>query len=215
MKIVVIGQGGHSKVVSDLIMSHPEMSIIAYLDDKYDYFVKREDIYLGPISAALKLAEYFIDIKFVIAIGSNVLRKRIVEELGLPNDMYSTIIHPSAIVSSSVKLGVGTVIMPYVVINADAEIGDHAIINTRSVVEHDCKIDNFTHLSPNSILAGAVQVNEGVHIGTSATIIPNVKINEWSVVGASATVINDLPADCTAVGTPAKISMKEGEKLVK
>lgn len=205
MKCVMIGQGGHSKVVQDIILSNNEYDIVGYLDDRYEDITIVDNIYFGPISAAHEMINYFNPVKFVIAIGDNKVRKLIDRKLRLSNDFYATLIHKTAVVSPSVKIGNGTVVMPNVVINADTQIGNHAIINTGSVVEHDNIVSDFVHISPHVTLTGSVIIEEGAHIGAAATMIPSVKVREWSIIGAGSVVINDIPPNCTAVGIPAKV----------
>lgn len=209
MKIAVIGKGGHSKVIKDIILSNQEYEIVGYLDDLYEDFTTIDGMYYGPIRLAQNLIHIIEDIRFVIAIGNNGVRKAIAKQLGLTDDFYATLIHSHAVVSPSATIGKGTVVMASAVINADARIGKHAIINTKAVVEHDSKISDFVHISPNATLTGAVTVGEGTHIGAGAVMIPNVQVDEWSVIGAGATIIHNIPANCTAVGVPAKIVRKE------
>ena len=204
MKIAVIGRGGHSKVISDMILSNKGFDIVGYLDDKYEDISLKENTYCAPISAARRLIEYFNEIRFVIAIGDNKIRQSIVRRAKLPEEYYVRLIHQSAVISPSAKIGNGTVIMPNSVINADTEIGLHSIINTGSVKEHDCIIGDFSHVCPGATLAGAVHLDEGAFIGAGATVIPNRKIGEWTIIGAGATVIHDISSYCTAVGNPAK-----------
>lgn len=205
MKIAVIGHGGHSKVVRDLILSDGSNQIIGYFDDRYRNLEWRESLYFGPIASVKKMLSFFQNPKIIIAIGNNRTRKNIVQKLNLPAESYATLIHPSAVVSSDAQIGKGTVVMPHSVINADSVIGQHAIINTGAVVEHDNRIGDFVHVSPNAALTGSVKLGEGAHVGTGATVIPAVQIGEWSVIGAGATVIHELPRYCTAVGVPAKV----------
>ncbi|MCM3650425.1 acetyltransferase [Metabacillus litoralis] len=204
MNIVIIGNGGHSKVVKDIILSNKNLHIVGYLDDKFEDYLIEDETFYGPISAYQFLIDKFDEIKFITAIGHNPTRKQIVNKMNLEEDLYMTPIHPSAIISPSARIGKGTVIMANAVINADAVIGDHVIVNTGSIIEHDNRVNDFTHVSPNATLAGCVQLGEGVHIGAGATLIPNVKIGDWSTIGAGATVINSIPANTTAVGIPAK-----------
>lgn len=208
MKIVIVGEGGHSKVITDLITSQTEAQIVGYLDDKYQETIIRDKQFFGPLSTIEKLREAFYDIKYIVAIGNNRRRKHLVQMLNLPIDYYATLQHKSAIVSPSSTIGYGTVIMANTVINADSQIGNHTIINTGSIVEHDNQVADFVHISPQAALTGSVILEEGVHIGAGATVIPNVRIGEWSIIGAGATVINHIPAYSTAVGTPAKVKNK-------
>ncbi|PEA53595.1 acetyltransferase [Bacillus pseudomycoides] len=205
MKIVIIGQGGHSKVVQDILLSNKGYEIIGYLDDRYEEITIVDNSYFGPILTAHEMIKFFNQIKFVIAIGDNKIRKEIVGKLGLPDDCYATLIHKTAVVSPSAQIGLGTVVMPNVVINADTRIGNHAIINTSSIVEHDNRIGDFVHISPHVTLTGSVVIEEGAHVGAAATFIPSVNIRKWSIIGAGAVVIHDIPPNCTAAGIPAKV----------
>ncbi|MDQ0217489.1 acetyltransferase [Peribacillus cavernae] len=210
MKVIILGNGGHSKVIQEMVLSLKDHEIIAVLDDKYvDEHQKKGTIY-APFSSLKKML--VPGTRVVIAIGNNRTRKRIARSLALRQDQLLTVIHPSAIVSPSAVIGYGTVVMPQAVINAEAQIGEHCIINTAAIVEHENMIGNYTHLSPNATLTGEVSVGEGVHIGASATIIPGMHIGSWSIIGAGSTVIHDIPAACTAAGCPARILKSEKEQ---
>jgi len=204
MNIVIIGNGGHSKVVKDIILSNKKFHIVGYLDDRFESVQGENEIFYGPISAYRYLLEKFDKIKFIIAIGHNQTRKQFVNRLNLEETMYLSPVHPSAIISPSARIGKGTVVMANSVINADVVIGDHVIVNTGSIIEHDCRVNDFVHVSPNATLTGSVHLGEGVHIGAGATLIPNVKVDDWSTIGAGATVIHSIPSNITAVGIPAK-----------
>lgn len=214
MKIIIIGQGGHSKVIQDIVLSNENMKVFGFLDDKFKTFSYENGMYIGPVKSALELVKNVEDIKFVIGIGQNRIREKIVEALALEEKHYVSLVHSTACISPRAQIGHGTVIMAHAVINADVKIGNHAIINTGAIIEHDCIVADFAHISPNATLTGTVRIGQGAHIGAGATIIPTVKIGEWSVIGAGATVINHIPAHCTAVGIPAKVKMKEGDNHV-
>jgi acetyltransferase EpsM len=211
MNIAIIGQGGHSKVIQDIISTNKNIKIVGYFDDKFYDFKTENGIYYGPVSCASLLLNHFEDIRFMIAIGNNKVRRAVVEKLGIPSEYYAILVHESAWISSSAVIENGSVVMANAVINAGVRIGKHSIINTCAVIEHDNELGDFVHISPNATLTGTVVINDGVHIGAGAVIIPTIKIGEWSIVGAGATVIHDLPANCTAVGVPAKIKMKVGD----
>ncbi|MBM7604651.1 acetyltransferase EpsM [Metabacillus crassostreae] len=209
MNIVIIGTGGHSKVVKDIILSDKNIHIAGYLDDKFEDYWIEDELFYAPISAYQFLMDKFDETKFIIAIGHNQSRKKIVNKMKLEEHHYMTFIHPSAVISPSARIGKGTVVMANTVVNADAVIGNHVIVNTGSIVEHDNRINDFAHVSPNATLAGSVSLGEGAHIGTGANLIPNVKVGDWSTIGAGATVINSIPSNTTAVGIPAKSKIKE------
>ena len=207
MKLAIIGQGGHSKVIQDIVFALKEIEIVGYLDDKYETSYFRKGIYYGPILSSKKMLDSFESIKFIIAIGNNHIRKMIVEKLNLLDSFYAVLVHPSAIISTSANIGFGSVIMANAVVNADADIGKHAIINTASIIEHDTKIGDFAHISPSATLTGNVRIKEGVHIGAGSTIIPQKTVGRWTIIGAGSTVTSDIPSECTAIGTPARVKI--------
>jgi acetyltransferase EpsM len=205
--LVVIGAGGHSKVIRDIITSCGEYEVIAVLDDRYCESKTEGFIIFAPISHARQLIleknPYFI-----IAIGNNIVRQRIAEKLLSLSASFATIIHTSAVISPSAQLGEGTVVLPNAVINAASVIGRHVIINTSSVIEHDNVIEDYAHISPGTILTGNVQVGIGTHIGAGSTVIPGKRLGDWSIIGAGSTIISNIPDYVTVVGTPAKIIKK-------
>ncbi|WLR52978.1 acetyltransferase [Bacillus tianshenii] len=203
-KIVLLGSGGHCKVIQDIVKAGGEYELFGLLDDKETGHVVKDGIHYAPISFAHELLESDCDVRLVISIGNNRIRKKIAEKLNLPNEKYATLVHPSAVLGSNVTIGAGAVVMPGAMINADSKVGKHNIVNTRSVIEHDNLLEDYVHLSPNASAAGGVTIAEGTHVGIGASIIPGIHIEEWTVIGAGAAVVHNLPAYCTAAGVPAK-----------
>lgn len=203
MKIAILGNGGHSKVIQDIIACQPDYKVSAILDDKYTFISKRNNITYAPLFYINEIIQ--CDHKLVIAIGDNTIRRLLTKQINVEPNQYLTIVHPTAVISPSAKIGSGTVIMPHTLVNAGAIIGDHCIINTGAIVEHDSVIGNYTHLCPNATLTGNVVVGEGVQIGASATINPSVNIGHWSIIGSGSTVIKDIPVHSKAVGSPTRI----------
>ena len=189
-KIVLIGNGGHSKVIQAMINRTDDYKLCGILDQTITEFNIVEEIFYDNTD---NIEKYKNDFYFVIAIGDNKIRKSIIDDNGLNDDNFTSIIDKHAIVGPDVNIKTGTVVMPGVVINPGTTIGKHSILNTKSVVEHDNTIGDFVHISPNATLAGTVTIKDFTHIGSGATVIPNTIVNNNSIVGAGA------------VGVPAKI----------
>ena len=208
-KLILIGAGGHSKVIQDIAAAGREYELYAIVADN----ITKTEIHGGIIRAHTsflteipksELAEY----KFCLAIGDNVVRKQLFCRLAIPVEQYAVLIHPSATISRSARIGYGTVVMPNAVINADATIGNHCIVNTGAVVEHDNRLADYVHISPNTTLCGTVSVGEGTHVGAGAVIIPGKKVGRWSIVGAGAVVTKDIESYVIAAGVPARITKR-------
>jgi len=133
-----------------------------------------------------------------IAIGDNRSRKNY--------DMFDlvTLIHPSAYVDASARLGAGVFAGPMAVVHVGAKVGRGAIINSGAVVEHDCDVGAWTHISPGAILTGKVTVGEGTWIGAGAVVKHGITICPWCIVGCGAVVVKDITESGTYVGCPAQ-----------
>lgn len=191
-QVVIMGAGGHAKVVADIIRKSGD-TVVGFLDD----FNKGEGI-LGTIADCVK----FENCSFVIAIGLGKVRKNISEKY--PKLDYYTAIHPRAIISENVSIGKGSVVMANAVINAGAVIGEHSIINTSSVVEHDDKLGKYVHVSPGAVLCGTVTVGDNTHIGAGSVVRNNITICENCVIGCGAAVVKDIEKSGTYIGVPSE-----------
>lgn len=189
------GASGHAKVIIDILRD----SGIPVLG-AFDKNPAIQEIAGIPVIGAE--VEEKLEAPLIISIGDNSIRQRVAHTL---QAVFGKAIHPSAILSPSVRVGEGTVVMQGAIIQASTVVGHHAIINTGASIDHDCRIGDYAHISPGAVLSGNVQVGEGTHIGAGAVVIPNLKIGKWCKIGAGAVVIRDIPDKVTAVGNPARI----------
>ena len=195
--VMIIGGGGHAKVVIDCIRSAGDKPI-GILDDKLPEGASVLDV---PVLGKIARWQEFAQNAFIIAIGNNEVRAKIAEQL--PVQWYCAV-HPRAVVSAYAALGRGTVVMPGAVINAGACVGDHCIVNTCAVVEHDCVLENYVHISPNAALGGTVTVGKKSHIGIGVSVRNNIAICDASMIGAGAVVVKNITEPGTYIGVPAK-----------
>ena len=202
-KVVIIGAGGHAKVIADIIIKSGD-EVVGFLDDNKEKGTKIIGDYevIGDLNNRFTIA-LNNDYEFIIAIGDNQRRKEIVKKS--LNIKYYTAIHPTAITGMQVNIGEGTVIMANTCINPNTNIGKHCIINTGSVVEHDNCLDDYIHVSPNATLCGTAKVGEATHIGAGSVIKNNITITDNCIIGAGAVVVKDIEESGTYVGVPAKI----------
>tara|TARA_R110002073_G_scaffold74100_2_gene181075 strand:- start:71598 stop:72203 length:606 start_codon:yes stop_codon:yes gene_type:complete len=195
-KLVVLGAGGHAKVVIATAQALGYEVIGAYDDGS-----RAGQSVLGiPIlgNTAEAVASNY---PAVLGIGSNRVRHKLSSELSCE---WICLVHPAAVVHESVVLGAGTVIFAGVVVQPETVIGDHVILNTGSSVDHDCQLGNAVHVGPGARLCGGVSVGEGSLLGVGSAVIPGVNIGSWCSVGAGAAVIRDCGDGKTVVGIPAQ-----------
>lgn len=194
--IIIIGAGGHAKVIADIVLKSGN-NLIGFLDDN-----KAGDTVIGfeVLGRIDKIEEFEDKAEFVIGIGDSYIRKGIAEKYGVK---WSTLVHPSACVAIDVFLGEGTVVMANAVINACTTIRKHCIINSGVIIEHDNTIENYTHISPNATLCGRVFIGECTHVGAGATIINGLCVCRDCIIGAGAVVIRDIMDSGKYSGVPA------------
>ena len=188
----LFGASGHAKVIMD-ILNASNIKIDALIDDNIEINELHGYKVLHGITDATPV---------IVSIGSNAIRKNIVEKL---SGEFGTAIHPSAIISPTAKVGEGTVVMHGSIIQSDSTIGRHCIINTKASIDHECVIGDYAHISPGSILCGNVSIGEGAWIGAGSIITPRVKIGKWSIIGAGSVVVKDIPDGVVAYGNPCKV----------
>ncbi len=202
--VVIIGSGGHAKVVIELIRAAGKFQIAGCTGLAGDGFVLDDVPVLGNDSVLRSLLAGGVKKAFV-AIGDNRLR---VELLGHATEIGFELVNaisPNAVISPSATLGKGIAIMAGAVINASAYIGDGAIINTNASVDHDCVVSNGAHICPASALAGNVKIGSESFLGIGTCVVPGVRVGNRAVIGAGSVVIRDIPDDVTAIGAPARI----------
>ena len=196
-KLIIVGAGGHGKVIVDNALKNGYTDI-CFLDDS----MSGESMGF-PIVGTCSDIEHIKDkdVDFVIGIGDNEIRTEIAQKHDVN---WVSLVHPSAQIAKGVCVGKGTVVMANTAINACSQVGEHCIINTGAIVEHDNLIGNYVHISPGVKLGGTVRVGDKTHIGIGATVSNNVNICPDCIIGAGAVVVNDIEEEGTYVGVPAR-----------
>lgn len=190
-KIVLLGGGGHCKVVIDAIKCGKKYDIYGIVDPK----LKKGEKVLGVpvVGSDSELKDIFKKgIKDALitvgSVGDPTVRKKLhslAKSIGFD---FPTVVHPKAVVADDVKIGKGTFVAASVTINSGTSIGDNAIINTSSSIDHDCVIGDFVHVAPGAVLSGGVKVGRDTHIGTGANVVHSVSIKEKSFIKAGSLV---------------------------
>jgi len=196
VRLLVIGAGGHAKVVVDAARCAglTVAGVIGKPDDPATL--------LGiPVSRDASAVDAD---GFIVAIGDNAARARTFSAYRERGLEPASVVHPSAVIAGGVTMGSGAFVAAGVVVNVDARIGANAILNTGCTVDHDCVVGDHALIGPSASLCGGVEIGEGVLLGAGASVTPGARIGAWSVVGAGAAVVDHLPADSVCVGVPAR-----------
>ncbi len=202
--LLIIGAGGHGKVIADIALAQRKWDRISFLDDNFPNIknISNWEV-IGKTSDRLSQKENFPNI--FIAIGNNKTRKKIQENCRLEGFYLPTIIHPNSNINSNVQFGDGCAVMAGVTINIDSKIGLGVIVNTNSSIDHDCIIGAYSHICPGVNLAGNITVGGQTWVGIGSNIIQNIHIGQNVMIGAGSTVIKDIESNVLAFGNPCTI----------
>jgi sugar O-acyltransferase (sialic acid O-acetyltransferase NeuD family) len=206
--IAIIGAGGFGREVLLLLhqinQARPTWQILGFYDDNtrqpptingYPYLGTLADL-PGP-GANLAL---------VIAVGDPRVKANLRQQIPA-GYAFPALLHPSVANAGFQfnQIGEGSIICQGTMLTTNIVVGRHVLLNLGCTIGHDAVLGDFSSLMPQVNLGGGSQLAEGVFAGTNATVLPLVRIGRNTILGAGTVVTQDLPANCTAVGVPAKV----------
>ena len=151
MRLIILGAGGHGRVVADIAEQTGKYDEVVFLDDN-----SNDDKVIGKCNDYIKFKSQ--DTVMYPAFGNN--RGRVdwenkIEDAGIK---LAKIIHPLAYISPRADIADGCVIMPYAIVNTSTVVKKACIINIGAIVDHDCILDEGCHLAPGAIVKGENRV---------------------------------------------------------
>lgn len=206
--LVIFGTGGFAREVQDVLRdinaATPQWDVLGFLDDQEENWGQTlNDL---PVLGGREWLHAASEPPYlVIGIGNPVSKRRLARSLHPFTPGFPTLIHPTAVISPYTQIGQGVVITAGNIITNQITLDDFVMLNLMCTVGHDCYLGKYVSVSPGVNISGNVSIGEGCDIGTGTKIIQGISIQPWSIIGAGAVVTKDLPANCTAVGTPAKV----------
>ncbi|PSV22651.1 acetyltransferase [Photobacterium leiognathi subsp. mandapamensis] len=201
-RLAILGASGHGKVLAD-IASITNWDIVDFFDDRWPQLTKIEHwSVVGNTETLFECLDSYDGV--IVGIGNNNIRLQKQQQLEQRNAKLVSLIHPSAVISNSATLELGSVVMANAVINPFCKIGKACIINTASTVDHDCYLADGVHISPGANLAGGIKIGSRSWVGIGANIIQLIEIGDDVIVGAGSTVIHSISSFQKVVGSPAK-----------
>lgn len=200
-RLLIIGAGGHGKVVADIAQKMNKWKEISFLDDDTS---KKTCVGLDIIGTIYEAHLFYKDYDFFIAVGNNSVREAFQTKFESEYLSIEKLIHPSAVIGAGVEIGIGSVVMAGAIINSCTIIGRGCIVNTGATVDHDSCIEDFVHISPGVNIAGDVTIGRGTWIGIGSSISNSVNITRNCIIGAGGVVIRNITTSGTYVGSPVR-----------
>jgi UDP-N-acetylbacillosamine N-acetyltransferase len=204
--IVIVGAGGHAKVVAQTLRRLASWELLGFIDEVNPRRVGEPfegSTILGGREILGALLERGVG-SLAIAFGDNGARLASWQQIAALGFDFPTIVDPHAVVAEGVRMGPGSYVAAGAIVQPGAELGAQVIVNTGAIVEHDCRVGDGVHICPRACLAGHVQVGRGAWIGAGALVRDRVNVGESAFVGIGALVIRDVQPKILAYGQPAR-----------
>ena len=203
-EIYIVGAGTYGEVMCELA------EMLGYtVKGFYDETEKKID----TLVMGVKVIDKFSNLEnneingknFIVAIGNNEARYNIMTEINKKGGTTPTLIHPSAVISPSAKIGQGVYIQANACIWTKVRIDDFCIISPNVVIAHHSVVGKACLISTLAEIGASIKIEDKVLVGMGATIVTGLDvIGENSVIGAGAVVLKNLPPNSRVAGVPAK-----------
>lgn len=211
-KLVILGGSGIGMIAASINEINKEYGLLGFINDYYEPGVfigkYRKIPVIGKSDDVIKYLQDG-DVYFFVGYVGMQNEKSVFEKiinLGIPEDRYASLIHPTAIIPDGYcSVGHGVMFAPLSQLSPDTTIGDNCILLPNSFVGHDTVMKRFSHVATNGVIGANVVVGTAVHVGSNATIREKINIGDYSLIGSGSVVLKDVPENSIVVGNPARL----------
>jgi sugar O-acyltransferase (sialic acid O-acetyltransferase NeuD family) len=206
-RIFILGAGGFGRELFAWLYEstscRPDDHVAGFLDSNPDALGHRSDY--GRIVGAPEDFRPAPEDYLVCAIGSPEAKLRLCRELQRKGAKFLSLIHRTAFVGASSRLGDGVVLCQGAVVTSNVALGSFVTLNVHASVGHDAIVGDGCTLSAHCDVTGRASLKEGVFLGSHATVLPGVRVGEYAVVGAASAAFRTVKPRTTVVGVPARV----------
>lgn len=207
MSIVIIGAGGHGRVLLEVLRGRRTRGLLGFTDADASLHGRRIDSLpvLGTDAAIAALPRRGTSLVNGIGVGQGLsLRRRIFLEFRRRGFRFPPVSASSASVARTAALGEGAQILTRAVVHPGARIGANTVVNTGAIIEHDVCVGDHAFIAPGAVLCGGVVVGEGAFVGAGAVVCPGVVIGAGARLAAGGVLLRNAPPGRTLMGVPAR-----------
>lgn len=202
---MLVAAGGLARETIEAVRAgSPDRSVVVLDDDE-----QRRGTSIGGAEVVGGLADVkrYDDRAVVVCAGRGAVRRQLVGRLsglGVTDDSYAAVVHPSVSVPPSCRVGAGSILLAGVVLTADVHVGRHVVLMPHVTLTHDDVVEDYATLAAGVALGGGVRVCEAAYLGMRAGVRERLTVGVGATLGMGSVLLRDLPADETWAGLPAE-----------
>ena len=156
-KLLILGAGGHGKVVREVALSLKKNDISVYED--ISFLDDHSSEAIGKIESLKEFVGKYDEV--ICGIGNNAVRKKLLEQAEQIGFCIPVLIHPTAYVSPSASVEAGNVVEPKAIVNANSVVEKGCIISVGAIVDHDAVVGEYSHVNAGAICKAGSTIEAG------------------------------------------------------
>lgn len=208
-KIVILGAGGDGLVIAETALQQSKgdtsVEVVGFLDDAFPAGgIFEEFPVFGSLNDWVKLDAGFHFIPAIQKVGDMLRRSVRIDQLGIPPERWTNVIHPHAFFSSSAKIGHGVYLGAFSSVQPRCVVEDFASLRAGAALGHDAFVSRHAYVGPNAVMCGRSKLGVGAHLGPGAVLLDGRSIDNFSIAGVNSAVTKDVPRQTIVMGNPAR-----------
>ncbi|MEH7451622.1 hypothetical protein [Gottfriedia acidiceleris] len=169
--LLILGAGGHGKVVKETAVAMGSFERIDFLDDK-------SELAIGECKDYKQFTSDYTHA--FVAIGNNEQRMKWLEELIEVGFQIPVLMHPTAYKSPIARVDLGSIICAKAVVNTNAELEKGCIISIGALVDHDSFVGEGSHINSGAIVKAGCRVDRLMKLDAGIVYSNAKKLKEYS-----------------------------------
>ena len=205
MNLVIIGAGGLAREVYDLAYlcfgHQTNFKVKGFISDGPSNIER-----MGYPKVISTVTDYVVEDNdvFFCAVGNVDDRKKTSEIILSKGGEFINLIHPTAIISPSVRIGQGVAVKAFCSLASNVTLGDFVYLQSSVIIGHDVVIESYCHVNTFAFFAGYVHLEKLCTVNAGAKIIQNVLVGTGATVGIGSVVLKRVKPYTSVFGIPAK-----------